>query len=127
MAPKVCFLIWQEMRFSQHKHGQQVNLPPLLVCPPTCLVPQCAGPVTMVLDFGRFVFDSNAAALAHLTEEEAAVYMPFQLAGRDLSAYLVDGDFSWSYMEEKRLTALLAEGGAVAGAVVCAFMMWEPP
>jgi hypothetical protein len=71
----------------------------------------------MVLDFGRFVFDSDAAALTQLSSEEAAVYLPFQLAGRNLSAYLVDGDFSWSYMEEKQLMALLADGGTVAGAL----------
>lgn len=69
----------------------------------------------MVLDFGRFVLDSNAAALARLSEEEAAVYLPFQLAGRDLSAYLVDGTFSWDYMAGEQLTALLAEGGVVSG------------
>jgi hypothetical protein len=72
----------------------------------------------MVLDFGRFVFDSDAASLTHLSEEEAAVYLPFQLAGRNLSAYLVDGDFSWAYMEENRLTAVLTEGGVVAGATL---------
>lgn len=69
----------------------------------------------MVLDFGRFVLDSDAAALRRLSEEEAAVYLPFQLAGRDLSAYLVDGNFSWDFMAGEQLTSLLAEGGVVAG------------
>lgn len=87
----------------------------LCLCDSHRAVLQRAGPVTMVLDFGRFVFDSDAAALSQLTSEEAAVYLPFQLAGRNLSAYLVDGDFSWSYMEEKQLMALMADGGTVAG------------
>lgn len=79
----------------------------------------------MVLDFGSFVLDSDAAALARLTEEEAAVYLPFQLAGRDLSAYLVDGDFSWSYMVGERLTALLEEGGVVAGLSFAALQFYS--
>jgi hypothetical protein len=53
------------------------------------------------------------------------VYLPFQLAGRNLSAYLVDGDFSWGYMEEHRLTALLTEGGVVAGATLHIRMLWS--
>ena len=69
----------------------------------------------MVLDLGRFVLDSNAAALATLTEEEAAVYLPFTLAGRNISAYLVDGAFSWSFMAEGELTSVLASGGIVSG------------
>ncbi len=69
----------------------------------------------MVLDFGRFVLDSNAAALGQLSEEEAAVYLPFRLAGRDISAYLVDGAFSWSFMAGRELTGVLAHGGVVAG------------
>ena len=76
----------------------------------------------MVLDFGRFVFDSDAAALQRLTEEEAAVYLPFQLGGQNLSAYLVDGDFSWSYMGEERLATILTDGGVVAGDVLCVSM-----
>ncbi len=72
-----------------------------------------------MLDFGRFVLDSNAAALGQLTEEEAAVYLPFQLAGRDISAYLVDGAFSWSFMAGSELTNVLARGGVVSGGPLC--------
>ena len=73
-----------------------------------------AGAVTAVLDFGRFVLDSNAAALERLGEEEAAVYLPFALVVRNVSAYLVDGAFSWSFMGSQ-LAPLLAAGGVVSG------------
>ena len=49
------------------------------------------------------------------TQEEAAVYLPFQLAGRDISAYLVDGAFSWSFMGPG-LADLLSRGGVVGSA-----------
>lgn len=71
-----------------------------------------ADAVTVVLDFGRFVLDSNAAALERLGEEEAAVYLPFQLVVRNVSAYLVDGAFDWAFMGA-RLGPLLEGGGIV--------------
>ncbi len=73
-----------------------------------------------MLDFGRFVLDSNAEALASLSEEEAANYLPFRLSGRDISAYLVDGAFSWSFMAGSTLTSVLAHDGFVQGVALSA-------
>jgi hypothetical protein len=66
--------------------------------------------VTVVLDLGRFVLDSSPKLLEKSSEEEAAVYLPFELAVRNVSAYLVDGAFDWSLVGS-RLTALLQAGG----------------
>ena len=52
----------------------------------------------MVLDFGSFVLDSDASAAADLPAEEAALYMGFKLSARNISAFLVDGDFGWALL-----------------------------
>lgn len=53
------------------------------------------GQVTLVLDFGRFVIESDPATASKLPGEEAALYECVRLGGRDVSAYMVDGDFDW--------------------------------
>ena len=58
-----------------------------------------AGELTMVLDFGSFVLDSDASAAADLPAEEAALYMGFKLSARNISAILVDGAFGWALLD----------------------------
>ena len=84
-----------------------------------------AGAVTLVLDFGRFVLDSDAASLERLGEEAAAVYLPFQLVVRNVSAYLVDGAFDWGFMGS-RLGPLLESGGVVDGGKAGAHLVPRP-
>lgn len=69
-----------------------------------------AGAVTVALDLGRFVLDSSPQVLEKLEEEEAAVYLPFELAVRNVSAYVVDGAFDWALLGS-RLGPLLQAGG----------------
>ena len=58
-----------------------------------------AGDLTMVLDFGSFALDSDANAAADLPAEEVALYMGFKLSARNISSFLVDGDFTWALLE----------------------------
>ena len=71
-------------------------------CPPvnllTALGLYCAGLLTMVLDFGSFMLDSDASSAADLPAEEAALYMGFKLSARNISSFLVDGAFSWALL-----------------------------
>lgn len=53
----------------------------------------------MVLDFGSFTLDSDVSAAADLPAEEAALYMGFRLSARNISSFLVDGDFSWALLK----------------------------
>ncbi len=78
-----------------------------------------------MLDFGRFVLDSDATALERLGEEAAAVYLPFQLMVRNVSAYLVDGVFDWGFMGS-RLGSLLRSGGVVDGGKAGAHLVSRP-
>jgi len=65
--------------------------------PPAALVR--AGDLTMVLDFGSFALDSDADAAADLPAEEAALYMGFKLSARNISSFLVDGNFTWALLK----------------------------
>lgn len=57
-----------------------------------------AGDLTLVLDFGRFVLDSDSSAAKLTTAEEASHYLFFRLIGRNISAHLVDGHFDWDVL-----------------------------
>ena len=65
----------------------------------------------MVLDFGSFVLDSDVSAAADLPAEEAALYMGFKLSARNISAFLVDGDFGWALLTN--IDAKLKQSGAM--------------
>lgn len=56
----------------------------------------------MVADLGRFVLESDKALATSLPLEEASLYECLKLAGSNISAYLVDGDFSFSALEDLR-------------------------
>lgn len=60
-----------------------------------------AGKLTLAADLGTFIIESDTQTAAQLSKEEAALYECLQLVGRDISAYLVDGDFSFSGMDRR--------------------------
>lgn len=50
-------------------------------------------------DLGRFVLESDKDTASSLPLEEASLYECLKLSGSNISAYLVDGDFSFSALE----------------------------
>lgn len=62
-----------------------------------------AGKLTLVADLGTFLVETDTRTSGELTPEEAALYECVRLEGRDISAYLVDGEFSFADLE-RRLT-----------------------
>ena len=51
-------------------------------------------------DLGRFVLESDKDMASSLPLEEASLYECLKLSGSNISAYLVDGDFSFSALED---------------------------
>ena len=60
----------------------------------------CTGKLTLVADLGQFALETDTAKANSLPIEEASLYECFKLEGSNISAYLVDGDFSFSALEE---------------------------
>ena len=60
----------------------------------------CAGKLTLVADLGRFVLETDKDTANSLSLEEASLYECLKLSGRNMSAYLVDGDFSFSALKD---------------------------
>ncbi len=59
-----------------------------------------AGKLTLVADLGHFTLESDVALASSLTAEKASLYECLKLDGRDLSAYLVDGEFSFGALQQ---------------------------
>lgn len=51
-------------------------------------------------DLGSFTIKSDSALASSLTPEEAALYECIKLHVKDVSAYAVDGEFSFSALED---------------------------
>jgi hypothetical protein len=64
-----------------------------------------AGKVTLVLDFGRFLIESDPGTAAALPSQEAALYECIRLNGTNVAAYVVDGDFSWQRQQASQPVA----------------------
>lgn len=60
-----------------------------------------AGKLTLILDLGTFLLESDTRTASQLPTEEAALYECVRLEGRNISSYLVDGDFSFSDLEQR--------------------------
>ena len=58
------------------------------------------GKLTLVADLGRFVLQSDTKTASSLPLEEASLYECLKLSGSNISAYLVDGDFCFSALED---------------------------
>ena len=72
-----------------------------------------AGELSLVLDFGSFVLDSDNSAASLEEAEEAPLYMFFRLVGRNISAHLVDGAFDWEVFTKEGGGGPAARGGAL--------------
>jgi vacuolar protein sorting-associated protein 13A/C len=64
-------------------------------------VEDARGRVTLALDLGRFVIESDHATAAALPPEEAGLYECLRLRGSNVSAYLADGEFDWGQLEQR--------------------------
>ena len=82
----------------------------------------CSGKLTMVADLGRFVLESDKDLATSLPVEEASLYECLKLAGSNISAYLVDGDFSFSALEDIGSQQAPAPGDAEAASHVSTAM-----
>lgn len=69
-----------------------------------------AGQLTLVADLGHFTLESDVALASSLTAEKASLYECLKLDGKDLSAYLVDGEFSFAALQQLGRPADQAEG-----------------
>ena len=63
-------------------------------------MPRPAGKLTLVADLGSCLVESDTALASSLPPEEAALYECIKLRVRDVSAYAVDGDFSFSAIQD---------------------------
>ena len=61
----------------------------------------CAGKLTLVADLGFFEVETDRALAEKLPQEQAALYECLLCRGQDISAYLVDGDFSFASISKK--------------------------
>ena len=71
---------------------------------------QSAGQLTLVADLGHFTLESDVALASSLSAEKASLYECLKLDGRDLSAYLVDGEFSFTALKQLGRPVSEAEG-----------------
>ena len=71
-----------------------------------------AGKLTLVMDLGTFLVENDTATVEALPREEAALYECLLLRGSDISAYLVDGDFSFSELERLAVSQDTATDGS---------------
>lgn len=65
-----------------------------------------AGKLTLVMDLGSIVLESDMDLIAKLPAEEAALYECLCLSSRDISAYVVDGEFSFHNLEAAGVSAI---------------------
>ncbi|KAK9908805.1 hypothetical protein WJX75_003140 [Coccomyxa subellipsoidea] len=70
------------------------------------------GELTLVLDLGSFSVESDTGLIAQLPQEEAALYECLRLRSRDISAYVVDGEFSFQALEQAGVAELPEEEDA---------------
>jgi len=58
------------------------------------------GEVSLALDLGRFIIESDHSTAAMLPPEEAGLYECIKLTGSNVSAYAVDGAFDWASLSD---------------------------
>ena len=61
-----------------------------------------AGKLTLVADLGSFLVETDQGLANSLPTEQAALYECLLCTGQDISAYLVDGDFSFRASAQKQ-------------------------
>ena len=60
------------------------------------------GKVSLALDLGRFIIETDPATAASLPPEEAGLYECIHLVGSNVSAYVVDGSFDWAALGQDK-------------------------
>ncbi len=65
-----------------------------------------ADKLTLVVDLGSILLESDMDLISKLPQEEAALYECLRLSSRDISAYVVDGDFSFHSLEAAGASSL---------------------
>lgn len=60
------------------------------------------GEVSLALDLGRFVIETDPTTAASLSPEEAGLYECIRLVGSNVSAYVVDGSFDWAELGQEK-------------------------
>jgi hypothetical protein len=63
------------------------------------------GEVSLALDLGRFIIETDHVTAAGLPSEEAGLYECIKLTGSNVSAYAVDGAFDWASLSSTSGTA----------------------
>ena len=66
--------------------------------------------MTLVLDLGTFVIESDTQTASQLSTEAAALYECLSLDGRDIGAYVIEGPFRFDSIQQR-----LANGHNQAG------------
>lgn len=89
-------------------------------------IPAHAGKLTLAVDLGTFIVESDSQTASQLSQEEAALYECLELVGRDISAYLVDGDFSFSGMEKRMVGDGEGHSDLDLAKVSCPAILWKP-
>ncbi|KAL0326633.1 UNVERIFIED_CONTAM: hypothetical protein Sangu_1741300, partial [Sesamum angustifolium] len=69
---------------------------------PTDFYPDTVHPTKLLIDLGKLLIRSQDDA-EYASPEEANMYTQFDLVLRDVSAFLVDGDYSWSQASLSRV------------------------
>ena len=82
-----------------------------------------AADLTLVLDLGTFVVETDAYKASQLNAEEAALYECLSLEGRDIAAYVVDGAFSFSGLQNRLQDT--EDGSALDLAQVCSSVVFS--
>lgn len=67
---------------------------------PEHVVCNAAGKMALVLDLGSCTIETDTALAASLPSDEAALYECIKLQIKDVSAYAVDGEFSFQALED---------------------------
>ena len=65
-----------------------------------------AGRLTLVVDLGSIELESDTNLISTLPQEEAALYECLRLRSKDISAYVVDGEFSFTGLEAAGASAI---------------------
>jgi len=72
------------------------------------------GELSLALDLGRFVIETDHSTAAMLPPEEAGLYECIKLTGSNVSAYAVDGAFDWASLSTDS-SSIAAAAAAAAG------------
>lgn len=76
-----------------------------------------------MVDLGSILLESDMDLISKLPQEEAALYECLRLSSRDISAYVVDGDFSFHSLEAAGASNLAEVGFAAQSTALCRYQL----